>query len=244
MTRLLAFLAFLSLASAAHATTCRDMTFEATSFSVCEARSSDDLRLFLNGPTGAYGGFAALQADLQAKGQTLAFAMNAGMYQPDLTPVGLYIEDGRELAPIITADGPGNFGLLPNGVFCIGAKGFSVTDSRAFKAKPPACRYATQSGPMLVIAGALHPLFKPGSDSLNIRNGVGVSADGQTAVFAIANSPVNFARFARLFRDALATPNALYFDGSISRILAPDLGRSGAGFSIGPIVGLVMPGTK
>ena len=94
---------------------------------------------------------------------------------------------------------------------------------------------------MLVIAGALHPLFKPNSDSLNIRNGVGVSADGKTAFFAISNSRVNFARFARMFRDQLGTPDALYFDGSISRILAPDLGRSGAGFAIGPIVGVVIP---
>ena len=61
------------------------------------------------------------------------------------------------------------------------------------------------------------------------------------AVFAISNQPVNFASFARLFRDGLDTPNALYFDGSISRLYAPELGRSGAGFSIGPIVGLVLP---
>ena len=87
---------------------------------------------------------------------------------------------------------------------------------------------------MLVIDGALHPLFKPASDSLHIRNGVGVSADGKTAFFAISNRSVNFATFGRLFRDALGTPNALYFDGSVSRLYAPDLARSGAGFSIGP----------
>ena len=238
------FLVLLSLATPATASTCRDLTFEQTAFTVCDAKSADDLRLFLNGPNGAYGGFSALQSDLRAKGQTLVFAMNAGMYQPDLTPVGLYIEDGKQLTPLITSDGPGNFGLLPNGVFCIGKTRFSVIESRAFKAKRPACRYATQSGPMLVIAGKLHPLFKTDSDSLNIRNGVGVSPDGQTAVFAIANSPVNFARFARLFRDQLGTPDALYFDGSISRIFAPELGRAGAGFSIGPIVGLVIPEAK
>jgi uncharacterized protein YigE (DUF2233 family) len=241
--KLLLTLFALLLAPAAGAT-CRDTTFEDSPFTVCQAAITDDLRLFLNGPDGPYAGFSALEADLGDSGQTLSFAMNAGMYQPDLSPVGLYIEDGKQLTPLITSDGPGNFGLLPNGVFCIGKLRFSVIESRAFAAKRPKCRYATQSGPMLVIAGALHPLFKPNSDSLNIRNGVGVSADGKTAFFAISNSRVNFARFARMFRDQLGTPDALYFDGSISRILAPDLGRSGAGFAIGPIVGVVIPKAK
>ena len=231
----------LSFAKAASAATCRDLSFENLSYTVCTVPFGADLRLFLNGPFGAYAGFGALQSDLAATGETLGFAMNAGMYQPDLSPVGLYIEQGRQVTPIITSDGPGNFGLLPNGVFCIGKTRFSVVESRAFAANPPDCRYASQSGPMLVINGQLHPLFKPASDSLNIRNGVGVSADGRTAWFAISNRVVNFARFARLFRDALGTPNALYFDGSVSRLMSRDLGRSGAGFSVGPIVGLVQP---
>jgi uncharacterized protein YigE (DUF2233 family) len=163
--------------------------------------------------------------------------MNAGMYHADRAPVGLYIENGVELAPIITTDGPGNFGLLPNGVFCIG-DAFAVIEARRFAANPPACRHATQSGPMLVIDGALHPRFLPDSDSFNIRNGVGVRADG-TAVFAISGARVNFHTFARLFRDALGTPNALFLDGSISRLYAPALDRDDAGFPMGPIVGLV-----
>ena len=230
-----------SAAGSSVGATCRDMTFEAAPYTVCEAHVGDDLRLFLNGSYGTYGGFPALQADLATRGQALDFAMNAGMYQPDLSPVGLYVEDGRQVTPLITSDGPGNFGLLPNGVFCIGPTRFSVVESRAFARKPPPCRYATQSGPMLVIAGKLHPLFKSASPSLHIRNGVGVSKDGSTAYFAISNRAVNFAAFARLFRDGLHTPNALYFDGSVSRLMAPELRRSGAGFAIGPMVGLVVP---
>ncbi len=241
MRLLILILLALSFATAATATTCRDLRFEDLPYTVCQIPFGRDLRLFLNGPDGAYAGFGAVQSDLASKGQTLGFAMNAGMYQPDLSPVGLYIEEGRQVTPIITSDGPGNFGLLPNGVFCIGKTRFSVVESRAFRKQPPNCRYATQSGPMLVIGGKLHPLFKPASDSLNIRNGVGVTADGKTAFFAISNRAVNFAAFARLFRDQLGTPNALYFDGSVSRLLAPELGRSGAGFAIGPIVGLVLP---
>lgn len=219
---------------------CRETVFEGTPYAVCEVQAGDDLRLFLNGANGAYGGFSGVEADLTRQGLTLAFAMNAGMFQPDLSPVGLYVEAGEQVAPIVTSDGPGNFGLLPNGVFCIGAR-FSVVESRRFAKKNPECDYASQSGPMLVIDGKTHPLFRPASDSLYIRNGVGVSADGRTAWFAISDRVVNFDTFARFFRDGLGAPNALYFDGSVSRLYAPELGRSGAGFQIGPMVGLVVP---
>jgi uncharacterized protein YigE (DUF2233 family) len=177
---------------------------------------------------------------LATDGRTLGFAMNAGMYHRDLAPVGLYVEEGRQAAALVTRDGPGNFGLLPNGVFCWGDS-FRVIESRAFKAEAPACRFATQSGPMLVIDGKLHPRFLPGSDSTYVRNGVGVSADGRRAVFAISNDAVNFHSFARLFRDDLGLEDALYFDGNISRLYAPDLSRHDAGFPMGPIVGTVVP---
>lgn len=231
----------LSLAPlAAGAATCRDTSFDGASFTLCEVTLGEDLRLFHSGPDGAYGSFRAVDKVLEAEGKALGFAMNAGMYHRDLAPVGLYVEDGQEQTRLITSDGPGNFGLLPNGVFCIGDI-FRVIESRAFKAESPACRFATQSGPMLVIDGDLHPRFLPGSDSFYIRNGVGVSADGTRAVFAISNDRVNFHSFARLFRDELGLPDALYFDGNISRLYAPDLGRHDAGFPMGPIVGTVIP---
>jgi uncharacterized protein YigE (DUF2233 family) len=222
------------------ASTCRDTTFDGASYTLCEVTLADDLRLFHSGPDGAYGSFRAVDAALQAEGATLGFAMNAGMYHRDLAPVGLYVENGVQASALVTRDGPGNFGLLPNGVFCWGET-FRVIESRAFKTEAPDCRFATQSGPMLVIDGKLHPKLLPTSDSTYIRNGVGVSADGSRAVFAISNDEVNFHAFARLFRDDLGLPNALYFDGNISRLYAPDLSRHDAGFPMGPIVGTVVP---
>ena len=219
---------------------CAGLAFEGLPYTVCEVRAGEDLRLFLEGPDGVYGSFSAVNAALAAEGKTLGFAMNAGMYHRDLSPAGLYIEDGRELAPLVTRDGPGNFGLLPNGVFCVG-DGFSVVESRAFAKARPECRYATQSGPMLVIGGKLHPKLIPDSPSVYVRNGVGVSADGQVAWFAISDRAVNFDSFARMFRDGLGARDALYLDGSISRLYAPELGRSDFGFSMGPIVGTVVP---
>jgi uncharacterized protein YigE (DUF2233 family) len=238
MIRLALFLAL--CAGSASAASCRDETFEGTSYTLCEVTLGDDLRLFHSGPDGAYGSFTAVNTALEGQGLTLGFAMNAGMYHRDLAPVGLFVEDGVEQSGIVTSDGPGNFGLLPNGVFCIGET-FRVYESRAFKRDRPECRYATQSGPMLVIDDQLHPKLLPGSDSTYIRNGVGVSEDGRRAVFAISNDAVNFHSFARLFRDALGLPDALYFDGNISRLYAPELQRHDAGFPMGPIVGTVVP---
>ncbi len=233
------FLALL-LPGAAQAA-CREDVFEGLGYTVCEVGAAQDLRLFQTAPDGRpYGSFDRVNDALAASGRELGFAMNAGMYQPDRSPVGLMIEDGTQRGRLVTSDGPGNFGLLPNGVFCIG-QGFSIRESRDFARSPSDCRFATQSGPMLVIDGALHPRFLPQSPSRYVRNGVGVSADGQTAYFVISQGRVNFTEFARIFRDGLGLRDALYLDGSISRLYAPDIGRRDLGFPMGPIVGTVVP---
>jgi uncharacterized protein YigE (DUF2233 family) len=242
MRAVLALLALL-LPQAAGAATCRDEVFEEQSFTMCEVGAAEDLRLFGDGPDGPLGSFRAVDGALATEGKQLSFAMNAGMYHRDLSPVGLFVGDGAEVSGLVTSEGPGNFGLLPNGVFCWGAPGapLRVIESRAFADEAPECRFATQSGPMLVIGGDLHPRFLPDSDSLNIRNGVGVTADGRRAVFVVSNDEVNFHLFARFFRDHLGLPEALYFDGNISRLYAPALGRHDGGFPMGPIVGTVVP---
>lgn len=219
---------------------CQTTSFEEQNFTTCMALAGQDVRLFLNDAEGqVYGSFARIDADLERSGQHLQFAMNAGMYHPDRRPVGLYVEDFEQAARIVTREGPGNFGMLPNGVFCISDDGFAIVESHVYAENPPTCRYATQSGPMLVIDGALHPRFLPNSNSLNFRNGVGVSDDGQTAVFVISDEPVTFYRFARFFRDVLELKQALYFDGNISRLYARNMQRLDWGLPMGPIVGLV-----
>lgn len=219
---------------------CDQVQFENTRFTLCEVGADQDLRLFHSGPDGSLlGSFAAVNRMLGAEGRQLVFAMNAGMYHPDRAPVGLYIDRQGQSRGIVTGGSDDNFGMLPNGVFCIRNEGFAVIESRSYAARPPACLYATQSGPLLVSGGKLHPRFIPDSDSRYIRNGVGVSANGRRAVFVISESAVNFDTFGRFFRDALDLPDALYFDGKVSRLYAPALRRSDIGLPMGPIVGLV-----
>jgi uncharacterized protein YigE (DUF2233 family) len=233
----------LGVAQTASAVECRRVTFEGNQFSLCEVDPSQEtLRLYrADADDLPYAHFSRLAQDLKGRGAALDFAMNAGMYHEDRSPVGHYIEDGAQEMRIIPGPGPGNFGLLPNGIFCIRAGRADVFETRAFMRQKPDCEHATQSGPMLVVDGELHPRFLENSTSRYIRNGVGTSADGQRAVFVISDNSVTFHEFARLFRDALNLPNALFLDGNVSRLHAPQLGRSDGGRSMGPIVAVTSP---
>lgn len=237
-------LGFVLLSGAAVADAgCGTVSHEGLSHTVCEAEAgAGDVRLWLRDGEGAvFGSFERLSHHLEAQGQRLVFAMNAGMYHPDRQPVGLYVEDGQRETALVTSSGPGNFGMLPNGVFCVGEDRFAVIESRYFADAAPDCRHASQSGPLLVIDGSLHPRFLRESTSRYVRNGVGVSEDGRHAWFVISDQPVTFHEFARVFRDVLGASDALYFDGNVSRLHAPAIGRSDMGRRMGPIVGLAVP---
>jgi prepilin-type processing-associated H-X9-DG protein len=162
--------------------------------------------------------------------------MNAGMYHEDRSPVGLYVENGKELKAANTRNGPGNFHLKPNGVFYVKGSRTGVLDTETYLKRKIKPSYATQSGPMLVIDGRIHAQFSEQSTSLKIRNGVG-TRDANTAVFAISEEPVTFIAFARLFRDELGCANALFLDGSVSSLYAPSLERMDVLRPMGPIVG-------
>jgi uncharacterized protein YigE (DUF2233 family) len=179
--------------------------------------------------------FAALEASLGPRAAALRFAMNAGMYDQQGRPIGLYVAGGEERHSINRRTGPGNFHMLPNGIFEVAADGrVAIQRSADYHPRPPP-RWATQSGPMLVIDGALHPAIQANGDSLHIRNAVGV-ADENIAWFVISDGPVSFGRLARLLRDGLGCRNALYFDGAVSSLWDRPAGRQDARAELGPMV--------
>jgi len=156
-------------------------------------------------------------ADLLDADPSIAVATNAGIFTPQFAPGGLLVSDGVTLRDLNLADGGGNFHLMPNGVFEIRDDGTAaVVDSTAYSAD--GVRFATQSGPALLLAGQVHPEFREGSTNVAFRSGVGVSPDGRTVYLALSWSLTNFHDFATLFRDELGCDNALYLDGQISRL--------------------------
>jgi uncharacterized protein YigE (DUF2233 family) len=171
--------------------------------------------------------------------QKLVFAMNAGMYTPENLPKGLYIEQKQTLVPLDTADkGFGNFYLQPNGVFAFDDTSAVILETNAFKQPSKNYTFATQSGPLLVVNGIVNPVFTQDSKSLFIRNGVGITQSGKI-IFAISNQPVNFYVFADLFKTQLHCPNALFLDGAISKMYAPEINRFEMDGNLGPFVVLL-----
>lgn len=217
---------------------CRVHDFEGNSYEVCDIDpGEDDLRLFLRDGDGVIGTFQRLVEHVAPR--KVHFAMNAGMFHPDRSPVGLYQETGKVISPLVLSEGPGNFGMLPNGVLCITDGSVRIFESRTFNLSNVVCRDATQSGPLLVLEGELHPRLIPNGTSRFVRNGVGADPDGKRATFAISQSPVNFYDFARFFRDGLGFLNALYLDGNVSKFHSSQLGRTDFGLPVGPFVAVI-----
>lgn len=222
----------------AQAQPCQPLAYQGSDYVVCEIDVRRyRLRTFWRGPDGAPVGSLDRLAQVANPAEgSLVFAMNGGMYHADLAPVGLYVENGQELVRANTANGPGNFHMKPNGIFWIGAGRVGVSETGRYLRERSSTEYATQSGPMLVINGRIHPKISDQGVSRKIRNGVGVR-DANTAVFAISERPVTFGEFAHLFRDRLRAPNALFLDGSISSLYAPALRRNDGLLPLGPMIG-------
>jgi|SRR6185437_3450105 len=199
---------------------------------------TERLELFLRDDAGRpFKRFDQLRSWLESRNQRLIFAMNAGMFQRDFSPVGLFVQDGQQVAPLNQSDGTGNFFLKPNGVFLVSETGPRIVEASEYPAFAHGVRLATQSGPLLVRHGTLHPAISAASTSQLVRNGVGISGD--TVIFVISEQPVNFYEMAIYFRDELHCPDALYLDGVVSSLYSIDLQRNDSKTDLGPIIGVI-----
>ncbi|MFH6963523.1 phosphodiester glycosidase family protein [Flavobacterium plurextorum] len=179
-----------------------------------------DLRLFWKNENGEkIKSIQNLKDWIEKQNLVLDFAMNAGMYNKENSPQGLYIEKQKTLGALDTTSDVGNFYLKPNGVFYLTTGNVpAICKTEQFK-NNTTIKYATQSGPMLIIDGKIHPEFKEGSSNLNIRNGVGILPNGNV-VFVLSKNEINFYDFAAYFK-SLGCRNALYLDGFVSRAYVP-----------------------
>jgi uncharacterized protein YigE (DUF2233 family) len=236
------FAALLICASAAQAVTCESRTAGPIAFTVCRVDlKNEQLSLFWRDEAAhPYRQFSALRDALESHGKQLLFAMNGGMYQPDFSPVGLFVADGRELASLNRHTGSGNFSQQPNGVFLVVANAARVITTDDYWREKPKPSLATQSGPMLVHEGQIttSEVMNPNSQWRKIRNGV-CAPSPDTVVFVISESAVTFYEFASYFRESLQCHEALYLDGSISSLYAPGVNREDHGADMGPILGVV-----
>ena len=178
-----------------------------------------------------------LATELAQDGKRLIFAMNAGMFDDGQKPIGYYVEDGVVVKKLNRRNGGGNFHLKPNGVFYVKNGKAQVMETEAFAKSGIKPDFASQSGPMLVISGKIHPKFSETGTSRKLRNGVGVDGKG-TVSFVISENAVTFWEFASLFRDELKASNALFFDGSVSSLYAPEINRNDGFLPVGPMVGV------
>jgi uncharacterized protein YigE (DUF2233 family) len=230
-----------SISVCAESAPCQNVRFERSEYTVCEVDlRRQTVRLFWKKPDGRpYGYPSSLPPAIS--NHRLVFATNGGMYHPDNSPVGLYVEDGRELARVNTNAGPGNFHMRPNGVFYVTGEVAAIVETRSFIKQNLRVEFATQSGPMLVIDGKIHPRFSQHGASMKYRAAVG-SRDPSSVVFVISESEVSFGELARLFRDKLRCKNALFLDGgSATSFYSPMLGRNSNFLPLGPMIGVYGP---
>lgn len=191
----------------------------------------------------AYSTFSNLESYFLKQDRQLLFAMNAGAFlpTPKELPLGLYIENGRVKTQLNMEDGIGNFFKKPNGVLFMGENGIGIIESTQYPRLNEKIHFATQSGPILVFRGNIHPGFDPESSNRYIRSGVGLIAP-EELVFVISSSPVNLFEFADLFKRHFKCEMALYLDGAQSGMYMPELGRfSSNQQQLGPMIAVSRP---
>lgn len=215
---------------------CRSVIFENTPLTDCIAiPQRHRIVTALADSDGA--NFRSLDALAKSRDpRTIAFAVNGGMFDDEGDPIGYFVQDGTRSKELSTADGEGNFHMKPNGVFFGTGDTWEIRTSDDFlKNVGDRPNFGTQSGPMLVVNGRIHPEIQGDGPSRTIRNAVGVDERGR-AHFVISAAPISFGKLARFYRDELKVKNALYLDGSVSQLWNPATERLDTGAPIGPIL--------
>jgi uncharacterized protein YigE (DUF2233 family) len=216
------------------------MKFKNKTFDVYAVEDIRSIQMFWKDANSSiYQRFSRVNAQVEKEGRVLKMATNGGIYMKDNSPLGLYVEQGVQRKKINKSKNEyGNFYLQPNGVFYVTDSSAHIVPTDKYERYKRGVRYATQSGPMLVVNGEINKKFDKDSKHNNIRNGVGVTKDGKV-YFIISNQPLSLHAFASFFKEGLECHNALYLDGAISKMYLPDLNRMQLDGNFGVIIGIV-----
>lgn len=203
-----------------------------------------NISLYWKQPDGKlYGNIEKLKLGIQNQKKKLIFATNGGMYDKKQNPIGLYVENGKKISALntkkINPDKDGyipNFYLNPNGVFYVtNDNKVGICETSLYR-QESLTKFATQSGPMLLIDGRINPKFSKNSNNFQIRNGVGILPNNEL-VFAISKNRVTFYDFANYFKEQ-GCLNALFLDGYVSKAYIPKLGLEQLDGELGVIIGI------
>jgi uncharacterized protein YigE (DUF2233 family) len=203
---------------------------------------NETLRMFWkDGNRQPFDRFSRLKDWLAARGEDVVCATNAGIFDQDYRPLGLYVEDGIVLRKLNEPRMLMGISICSQtGVFLVRHDQAEIVDTDRVAAEKeqilPSVLFATQSGPLLIQNEKINPLFPADSENRLIRNAVCTISQNEI-VLAISRGPISFYEFAKFLR-MIGCANALYLDGKISRMYP------GADSDIGPSFGALIAVTK
>jgi len=189
-------------------------------YGVIEANPADVKLHWKNAQGVPYKSLTRLKNALEANNQQIIMLMNAGIYDKNHQPAGLWVEKGKILKPLNRHKGKGNFHIQPNGVLFIQHNKAQILATQAYQQQKITPQWALQSGPMLIINGKINRQFRPTLESPHKRNAVCLTKNHRLYFVMTLQGEPNMYYFAQGLAQ-LGCYNALYLDGSISNWYIP-----------------------
>ncbi len=221
----LAFAATSACAQHGDGISVRRETFEGAAWIVVRA-DMHRVRLRMLSAGGAIGSYRQAADALRHRGERMLLATNGGLF--DGGPIGLHVEDGRTVHALNldtmppTGQKPGNFYYLPNAVLYQDRTGnVAIRDARRMRGRESFVRDGAQSGPALLLDGAMHRVARPPNRGVAHRNRLAACVTGpRELVIVFARQPTTFPQLAR-FLAGLGCRDAVFLDANVPGMYAP-----------------------
>lgn len=139
-----------------------------------------------------------------AEQNSALIAINGGFFDKAFHPLGLRVNDNKQLNPIKYISWWGVFYISKGRAF--------ISNARSFNKNQP-LDFAVQSGPRLIIENKI-PSLKPGYAE---RSALGITKSGKVIILVTQNNPLTTTALANIMRsDPINCVNALNLDGGSS----------------------------